>query len=216
MNLRIIARTFIVCILCFISFVIGSLIEEQYYMKMQPQILQKEKEIIYLEIPVKFEEEQIEIDFKENFYTDYMDKLTLDNCEYWWHGYNIMMESWEDQPEHLTDIYTEEELEYLYRAVETETYGADFLSKANVANVIFNRIENDNWGNDFKSVVTSPNQFSYFRKSISESTKEACAFAFEIEDTTNGALFFHSGGMTYTFNGANYMFTDNCGHHFYK
>ena len=57
---------------------------------------------------------------------------------------------------------------------------------------------------------------AYGRKNITEDTIWAVMYAFEIEDTTEGALFFHSNNKTNTFNGANYIFTDSCGHHFYK
>lgn len=176
----------------------------------------EEKEIIYLEIPYIYYDEELTDLVKANAYEDYMAKLTKENAEYWWYGYQIMIQDWEDQPEHLTDVYTEEELQYLYRCVETEVYDGDFLSKANVASVIFNRMEHDAYGNTITGVVTSENQFAYGRTVITEQTKQACAFAFEIQDTSNGALSFHSNKQTETFNGQKYIFTDDMGHHFYK
>ena len=46
----------------------------------------------------------------------------------------------EDLPETLTDVYTEEECEILYRIVEAEATGQTVESKQNLANVIFNRV----------------------------------------------------------------------------
>lgn len=217
MSLQTNARIFGIIILCSFSLLSGMLIGEKTALENIPK--ETTKEIVYLEIPVIIPEEDVlttEIASKEELYLDYFSKLTETNREEWFHGYNIMIENWEDQPLHITDVYSDEELKYLYRAVETETFGAGFLPKANVANVILNRTEDERWGDTIKEVVTSPNQFCYGRQNISQETIQACAYAFEIEDTTEGALFFHSGGKTNTFNGASYMFTDEAGHHFYQ
>lgn len=117
----------------------------------------------------------------------------------------------------IYDVYSKEEIYLMQRIVETETHGADLESKTNVASVILNRINHPNhrFGSTASKVMKSPNQFAYFRKNITETTVEAIENAF-IKDTTNGALFFHSGKKTKTFNRAKYIFTDKVGHHFYK
>ena len=117
----------------------------------------------------------------------------------------------------LQDIYSEEEILLIYSVIETETYGADIESKTNVACVILNRINHptNRFGDSVKDVITSPNQFAYFRKNISDTTIQALENAFAC-DTTQGALFFKSGKKTKTFNQATYIFTDTVGHHFYK
>lgn len=175
-----------------------------------------EKEVIYIEIPYIYYDEELANLVKADAYENYVNKLTEENAEYWWYGYQIMIQNWEDQPEHLTDIYSDRELEYLYRCVETEVYGGDFLSKAHVAMVIFNRLERGDWGNTLTEVVTSPNQFRYGRTNITEQTKQACAFAFEMPDMTENAIAFHSGDRSNTFWGREYIFTDASGHHFYR
>lgn len=121
-----------------------------------------------------------------------------------------------DPPETIYDYFTEDEIRLICRVVETETYDQDFMSKVNVANVVLNRYYSDEFGETITEIVTSPYQFAYGRKNITEDTIWAVMYAFEIEDTTEGALFFHSNSKTNTFNGANYIFTDSCGHHFYK
>ena len=175
------------------------------------------KEIIYLEIPVFVDRESEEdLATEEDLFLDYFELKTDENLEYWWYGYNLMVDTLTVKPLRITDAFTEEELMYFYRCVETEVYGADFVSKTHVANVILNRLYSDRFPDDLISVITSPNQFAYSRTNISESTIAACAYAFEIEDNTDGALFFHSGSYSETFNGATYIFTDAVGHHFYK
>lgn len=175
------------------------------------------KEVIYLEIPCFVDRESEEdLATEEDLFLDYFDLKTDDNIEYWWYGYNLMVDTLTVKPLRITDVFTEEELMYFYRCVETEVCGADFRSKVNVASVILNRLYSDRFPDDLITVITSPSQFAYSRTNITESTVAACAYAFEIEDTTDGALFFHSGDFSETFNSATYIFTDSVGHHFYK
>ena len=123
---------------------------------------------------------------------------------------------WFDPPETVFDIFSEEEVKLICRVVETECYDQDFDSKVNVASVVFNRIEHGGeFGNSVEEVITKPNQFAYGRKNLTEDSILAVQFAFEIRDTTNGALYFHSNSKTDTFNGADYIFSDSCGHNFY-
>ena len=123
---------------------------------------------------------------------------------------------WINPPETIYDYFTEDEVRLICRVVETETYQCDFDSKVNVANVVLNRIESGEFGETVEDVITTESQFAYGREVITEDTILAVMFSFEIKDTTNGALFFHSNEKTDTFNGANYIFTDGVGHHFYK
>lgn len=118
----------------------------------------------------------------------------------------------------MYNLYSEEDIEYLERCVETETYGGeDFISKVNIANVIINRMMDDErFPSTITEVVTAPGQFAYGVREISPMTIAACEYACINLDTTNGALWFHSKKKTDTFNGAEYIFTDNSGHHFYK
>jgi len=118
----------------------------------------------------------------------------------------------------MYDLFSEKDIEYLERCVETETFGGeDFQSKVNIAHVIINRMMDDErFPSTISEVVTAPGQFAYGKREISPMTIAACEYASMNIDTTDGALWFHSGKKTNTFNGAEYMFTDNSGHHFYK
>ena len=121
-----------------------------------------------------------------------------------------------DPPETIYDYFTEDEIILICRVVETETYDQDFMSKVNVANVVLNRYYDGRFGETITEIVTSPKQFAYGRKKITEDTILAVEYAFEIEDTTNGAIFFHSNSKIDTFCGAKYIFSDSAVHHFYK
>lgn len=116
----------------------------------------------------------------------------------------------------IYSVFTPEEIYMIQRCVETETYQQSIEAKINVACVIFNRYENGRFAKTITGIITGYRQFAYYRTEISESTIEAVEKAWEYGDTTNGALFFHSNPKTDTFNGANYLFTDIAGHHFYK
>ena len=117
----------------------------------------------------------------------------------------------------LYDLYSEEDIQYLERCVETETFGGDFIGKVNVAHVIMNRVENDEkFPSTIKDVVIASGQFKFGKTEISPETIAACEYAAINSDTTMGSLWFHSGKKTSTFNGGEYVMTDNIGHHFYK
>lgn len=117
----------------------------------------------------------------------------------------------------IFNYYTEEEIRLICRAVETECYGQSFESKVMIANVIFNRLESSKYSSDVETVITSPNQFAYWRTSIPEDTLYAVMYGFEQADLTNGCLAFHSNKKTEKFGGRKYVFTDdNSGHHFYR
>ena len=122
---------------------------------------------------------------------------------------------WIDPPETIFDYFTEDEVNLICRVVETETYQCDFDSKVNVDNVVLNRSESGMFGDTVEEVVTTESQFAYWRKNITEDTILAVMFSFEIKDTTNGALYFHSNKQTDTFCGREYIFSDDAIHHFY-
>ena len=153
----------------------------------------------------KMEEELIEISSIE------------DNME-WFINYKDIVSRytmWISPPNSIYDCFTEEEINLIFRVVETETFECDFDSKVNVANVVFNRLEHGEFGKTIKEIITTKNQFAYGRKNISEDTILAVEYAFMVEDTTNGALFFHSNKKTNTFCGNEFIFQDEAGHNFY-
>ena len=118
----------------------------------------------------------------------------------------------------MYDLFSDEDILYLEKAVETETFGGvDFISKVHIAHVIMNRMmDAERFPSTIKQVVTSPGQFAYSKNDISPLTIAACEYAAINPDTTMGALWFHSGEQTTTFNGGEYLFSDLSGHHFYR
>lgn len=122
---------------------------------------------------------------------------------------------WADLPETIYDNYSEEEILLIQKVVETETFDCDFNSKVNIAFVVLNRVNSEEFGDTITEVVTAKNQFVYGRDNISDSTVLAVEYAFLNYDKTHEALYFHSGNKTNTFNKKQYKFTDQSGHHFY-
>lgn len=125
---------------------------------------------------------------------------------------------WIDTPETVFDYFTEEEMDLILRAVETECYDQDFISKANVASVIFNRIElGGEFGDNVTEIITTPKQFAHGITSITQDTILATMYAWEIEDTTDGCVAFRSDkNAPDKWRKWNKIFKDDAGHYFYK
>lgn len=109
----------------------------------------------------------------------------------------------EDVEETIYDVTTSSEFDLLAGIVEAEIGIGDFDAKCNVASAIINRYHSERFPNTFKGVVTQryngTYQFqtyangSYKRVEVTEDTKLAIEYAYEIEDTVYGATYFHSG-----------------------
>lgn len=120
-------------------------------------------------------------------------------------------------PESIYDVFTDTELDILFRVVEAEIgEGHTFEQKCNVASVIFNRIKHERFPNTIGEILIE-SQFAtianrrYENITVSEDTILACEYAYQIGDTTNGCLFFDSNGfLKYEF-----VFNDEA-HNFYK
>ena len=113
--------------------------------------------------------------------------------------------------------FSDDEIYLIQRTVETECYGGDFLSKTHVASVIINRLydSKSRFGCSITSIITSPNQFAYYRTEIDQTTIEAVDYVLTCGDTANGCLWFHSYNDFGSFYGE-YIFSDDIGHHFYR
>lgn len=95
---------------------------------------------------------------------------------------------------------TEEEVNMLERIVEAEATGEDMVGKMLIANVIFNRISDDEFPDTIKEVifqkVNGDYQFSpvsderYWSVKVTDETKEAVQRVLQGEDSSEGALFF--------------------------
>lgn len=147
------------------------------------------------------------------------------NKEKWYDEYKELIQNNHliliEPQETIYDCFSEEELNLLFRVVQAEIGDEyTFEQKANVASVIFNRLNHEEFGNTLDKVLVG-SQFEtvasgrYKMVEVSETTIKACEFAFEIEDDTNGALYFESKWSNHHKYYAKYIFTDEA-HKFYK
>lgn len=126
----------------------------------------------------------------------------------------------------LYDTYSKEEIDLLFRIVETEVRDNEYFDeKANVCSVIFNRLKHKEFPNTLTGVLTQRYQFSsyaggngdYQKVTITDMTIAACEYVYKNGDTTGGALYFDStSGNSWASKHKTYMFTDGVGHAFYK
>lgn len=115
----------------------------------------------------------------------------------------------------IYDVFTEEELQYIFRMVETETYQCSFKPKVNVAEVAFCRYFSYPEGTaTMKGIVTAPNQFAYHRTTISQDTIWAVEYAYQHATEVNNCRYFKRGGGD-TWYGCQLILVDEAGHHFY-
>lgn len=138
----------------------------------------------------------------------------------WFIAYKSIIDKYSDiidPPETIYDCFTDEELNLLFRVVQAEVGDEySFESKVNVASVIFNRLNHEKFPDTLSEILVY-DQFSpisdgrYKEIEVSEDTILACEYAFSVEDTTGGCLFFDSN------NTLNYKFVFNdSAHNFYK
>ena len=153
-----------------------------------------------------------------------IDSVDRNNTIEWFKNYRAIQNEyseWIDTDETIYDYFNANELELLFRIVETEVRGEEnFNEKVNVANVIFNRIKHEDFPVDLTEVLTEYPQFSsytsgtYKTVEVTETTRLACEYAFQFPDTTYGALYFDStNGHSWADRN---IFTDVVGHSFYR
>lgn len=146
---------------------------------------------------------------------------SIENKKEWFIAYKEIIDSYLDvldPPETIYDYFTDEELDLLFRVVQAEVGDEHpFEAKVNVASVIFNRWMNEKYSGNIFVILTEENQFQpiqdgrYKKVVISEDTILACEYAFTIENTAQGCLFFDSNNtLNY-----NHVFSDSA-HNFYE
>lgn len=174
--------------------------------------VKNERQIEQIEANVKCEvvpteEEIIEEDPIESAITEMQKELAdisnIKEKKQWFIKYKQIIEKYSyilDPPETIYDYYSDEDIEILHRIVEAECTGLEFDKKVNVANVIFNRINDENFPDNIEDVVfqKNPIQFSpisdgrYYSVSPEKDTLLAIEYAFMFPDTTGGAIFFET------------------------
>ncbi len=138
--------------------------------------------------------------------------------------------STEEEKSFVYDV-TSSEISMLERIVQAEAGGEDMKGKILIANVILNRVADDQFPDDIESVIfqnkNGEYQFSpvdderYWKVKVSEKTKQAVQRALEGEDYSKGALYFiarkrtSAGSAAWFDNNLEWLFKHG-GHEFYK
>ena len=152
-------------------------------------------------------------------FQEIIEPLKNTNKKEWFILYKSLQEKYIDYldpSETVYDYFTDEQITMMQKCIETETYQCPFDAKVNVACVILNRVEHEQFPTDPIEIITGKNQFAYSRGDITEDTILALEYAFMIEDTTDGCIAFRSDCSPKTWNNWNKQFTDESGHTFYK
>ena len=174
----------------------------------------------YVDKCAEMEYNQSEREKEECLHFLYLIESIKDQDKYVWFQlyYNALFNIYklDDLPETPYDVFTDREITMMLKCIETEAHEASFDCKVNVANIILNRIESDQFPTDPVELITQKNQFAYGRNNISDSTVYALLYAYMIEDTTNGCIAFRSDYSPNEWNGWTKQFTDESGHTFYK
>ncbi len=171
------------------------------------------------------EEQPVAINFEIDNAIDKMNQKmeeieSIEDKKEWFIAYKSIIEEYSyiiDPPETIYDYFLEEELDLLFHVVQAEVGDEySFESKVNVANVIFNRFYHERFPDTLSDILVC-DQFSpiadgrYREVEVTEDTILACEYAFMLEDTTDGCLFFDSNNtLSYQF-----VFDDEA-HNFYK
>lgn len=187
----------------------------------QEESMEEQNIIIYEDLQPKEHEIKSDFDIAVDEMNQKMSEIELiQDKKEWFIAYKNIIDEYSyilDPPETIYDYFTDEELDLFFRVVQAEIGDEySFEQKCNVASVIFNRLEHKRFPNEIKEILI-PSQFAtisngrYKEVEVSETTILACEYVFEVQDTTNGCLFFDSN------NALNYDFMFNDGvHNFYK
>ena len=175
---------------------------------------------MFLSVPINVKaKEKTEFEIAQEVYYSLFDELDNtedEDLEEWFNRYQILADKYDKDRDRLECIFSEEEIQLMWQVIETETHEATFIQKVNIANVLLNRFQSLDYAYlDMTEIITEKNQFTYHRTKITQSTKDALTFAFEVRDTTNGCISFRSDKKVDTWHGWEYAMYDGA-HWFYK
>lgn len=188
--------------------------EQQIIIPEQPKMSEPRKEIKRMTVE-EIAKAAIERKLEE--------RESVDDLELWFTEYKNISERFSDvldMPESIYDRFTEEELDFLFRVVQAEIGEQyNFDQKCNVASVIFNRLDNEKFGDGDLLKVLVPSQFytiksgAYKKSDVSKRTILACEYSYVFPAVDYDVLFFDSNNAL----GSYYKMVMNDGaHNFYK
>lgn len=153
-----------------------------------------------------------------------IDNLDKSNLKQWFVDYKQIQYEFSDRldtDETIHDIISDKEFEFACSIIEAEAGVCDWNGKLNVACVLVNRYNDSSFPNTFTKIIKEKHQFStysngaYKKVKVSDDSRLALEFAYQIGDVTGNATYFHSGKSKWHKN--NLKFISNDGFHsFYK
>lgn len=151
------------------------------------------------EITVEIEPEEDAVSEREQEMYDEMIRVAyIEDRKEWFIEYKKLFDKYPEflaKQESIYDVYSDAELEKLFRTVEAEATSGTFQDKVNVAVTIFNRINHEEFGSTIDEVIT-PDQFSpfmdgrYYEVAVTENTILACEYAYIFRIVEHDALYF--------------------------
>lgn len=151
------------------------------------------------EITVEIEPEEDVVSEREQEMYDEMIRIAyIEDRKEWFIEYKKLFDKYPEflaKQESIYDVYSDAELEKLFRTVEAEATGGTFQDKVNVAVTIFNRINHEEFGATIDEVII-PDQFSpfmdgrYYEVVVTENTILACEYAYIFRIIEHDALYF--------------------------
>lgn len=164
----------------------------------------------------------------ENEVKNRIESLDKTDLKSWFIQYKEIQTEYSDRldpDETVYDYVDASEFDFICRIVQAEAGICDWGGKVHVANVIVNRYRNPEFPNTFTKVLKQKRggsyQFTtyangaYKTAKVCEDTILAVEFAFQMPDTTDGALYFHSGKSLWHKNNLEFIFDDGK-HKFYR
>ena len=129
-------------------------------------------------------------------------------------------------PNTVYDIYSYNEIMIFQKLLAAETEGGDFESKCNVASVIWNRLNSEEYPNTIIEVIYERNGSVQFTPTtdgridtvdIVEDDILAIEYTFLFGSTVGDCIAFDNvKGKSWNKNNLEYIFTDSIGHSFYR
>lgn len=143
-------------------------------------------------------EEDVVSEREQEMYDEMIRVAYIEDRKEWFIEYKKLFDKYPEfltKQESIYDVYSDAELEKLFRTVEAEATGGTFQDKVNVAVTIFNRISHEEFGSTIDEVIT-PDQFSpfmdgrYYEVTVTENTILACEYAYIFRTIEHDALYF--------------------------
>lgn len=179
--------------------------------------------------PYLYEELKTEIDIAvENMNMELEQINSIEDKKEFFVAYKEIMDRYSDildVPETVYDCYSAAEIATFQRLLAAETTGGDFESKCNVASVVWNRLESNDYPNTITDVIFEKNgsiQFTpvadgrMWRVSVTEDDILAIEYTFLFGSTAYDCIAFDNMKNSWSRRHLEYVFTDSVGHSFYR